>query len=144
MAYNMPVTFSVRAKIDDAADALENTGKSLKSIQGLVLRTIAKNAVKVVKAAIRSSTNRRTGALLKAYGYSVRKDKSSVSVYPKYNVDENRTNFIKSAVLSWGRPERNIAPKGFVQAGISYVNGGSYGDEGDKAGQKELDKYWSR
>ena len=132
---------SINADVAEVQYALEGTGKSLKTIQRLVLRTIAKGALKEVKAVIRSKA-RWTGSLLKSYGYKVKKDASAVSVYPKNGTDENRTNFIKAAVLSWGRPQRRIEPKGFVQAGITYAEGNSYKKEIDRVVEKELKKYW--
>ncbi len=136
--------------IEDVEKALAGTSKSLKSIRKSVLRIAAKETAKRVKAAINTSDlQRRTGELLKAYVYKVKKDGSAASVFPKALSGNGNTIFPKAMTLSYGHdgPTKrashwHIAPRGFVQAGQQYAESGAYMEEVQKMVNKELEKYW--
>ena len=136
--------------IEEVEKALAGTSKSLKSIRKSVLRIAAKETAKRVKAAISTSDlQRRTGELLKAYVYKVKKDGSAASVFPKALSGNGSTIFPKAMTLSYGHdgPTKrasswHIAPRGFVQAGQQYADSGAYMDEVQKMVNKELEKYW--
>jgi len=135
--------------IENVQQALAGTSKSLKSIQKSVLRIAAKETAKRIKAVINTSDlQKRTGELLKAYVYKVKKDGSEANVFPKA-LSKNRTIFPKAMTLSYGHdgPTKrakswNILPRGFVQAGQQYAENGAYMDEVQKIVDKELEKYW--
>ena len=153
---------SIEADVKEAQEALSGTSKSLKSIERKVLSVAARGTVKTIKGAIRSTTTRRTGELLKAYRYKVKRD-GSASIFPKGS-DGSTLIWAKASVLSYGatiRPRKGrgwlqvggdgyyarprevtIAPRGFVQAGERYAESGGYMTEVQKVVDKELSKYW--
>ena len=136
--------------IEEVQQALAGTSKSLNSIQKSVLRIAAKGTAKRIKAAINTSDlQKRTGELLKAYVYKVKKDGSQANVFPKALTGKDRTILPKAMTLSYGHdgPTKRakswyIAPRGFVQAGQQYAESGSYMDDVQKMIDKELEKYW--
>ena len=136
--------------IEEVEKALAGTSKSLKAIRKSVLRIAAKETAKRVKAAISASDlHRRTGELLKAYVYKVKKDGSEANVFPKALTGNGRTIFPKAMTLSYGHdgPTKraaswHIAPRGFVQSGQQYAESGAYMTEVQKMVDKELEKYW--
>lgn len=136
--------------IEEVQQALAGTSKSLNSIQKSVLRIAAKGTAKRIKAAINTSDlQKRTGELLKAYVYKVKKDGSQANVFPKALTGKDRTIFPKAMTLSYGHdgPTKRaknwyIAPRGFVQAGQQYAESGAYMDDVQKMIDKELEKYW--
>ena len=150
---------SIEADVKKAQEALSGTSKSLKSIELKVLAVAARGTVKTVKGAIRCTTTRRTGELLKAYTYKVKRDRSA-SIYPK----GSRLIIAKASVLSYGatiRPRKGrrwlqvegdgyyarprevtIAPRGFIQAGEHYAESGGYMTDVQEVVDKELSKYW--
>ena len=139
---------NVTPDFKEVEKALSGTTKSLPSIQRKTLSTIARGAVKQIKAVIRSGTHRRTGELLKAYRYKVKKD-GTATIYPKA-INSGDKIFPKSSVLSYGhsgptKRDRNFPIKavGFIQAGNSYIESGAYIPEVNKMIDKTLQKYWS-
>ena len=143
----------IAAQIDVSAvqEALSSTSKSLKSIERSALRVVAKATAKQVRAAIvASDLHNRTGELRKAYVYTVKKDGTSASVFPKALSGNDRTIFPKAMTLSYGHEGptkrcRNwrIAPRGFVQSGQQYAESGNYMSEIQALIDSELAKYWS-
>lgn len=136
---------NVEADVEEVQKALEKTSKSVKSIGTSALRVIARGSVSVIKGAIKSSgLQKRSGELLKCYGYKVSKNGKTVNVYPKALNGES-TIFPKVGALSYGtdkRPNRHLKAFGFVQAGIRAAQSGAYQDEMQKMIDKELRKYW--
>ena len=141
---------NIQTDITEVQEALAGTSKSLKSIQKATLRIAAKGTANTVKAAIRSSDlERRTGELLKAYTYKVKKSGDEAIVFPKALTGKDRTIFPKAMTLSYGHsgPTKRakswfIAPRSFVQAGEQYAEKGQYMDDVQKYIDKELEKYW--
>jgi hypothetical protein len=135
--------------LEEAVEALQQTGKSLGTIERKVLSTAAKGTVKAIKSAVRSSSlHRRTGELLKAYRYKYRKKKSEAVVYPAA-LDGSREIYPKAMTLNYGHSgptkrasDWNIPARGFVQAGNQYAESGAYMGDVESLVQKELDKYW--
>jgi len=142
---------NINTNIKEVQDALAGTSKSLKSIQKGVLRIAAKGTANTIKAAIKSSDlERRTGELLKAYTYKVKRSGDEANVFPKALSTKSRTIFPKVMTLSYGHdgPTKRakawfIAPRNFVQAGDAYANSEAYMDDVQKYIDKELEKYWS-
>lgn len=141
---------NIKTDITEVQEALAGTSKSLKSIQKTTLRIAAKGTANTVKAAIRSSDlERRTGELLKAYTYKVKKSGDEANVFPKALTGKDSTIFPKAMTLSYGHsgPTKRakswfIAPRNFVQAGEQYAEKGQYMDDVQKYIDKELEKYW--
>lgn len=135
---------SVKADIEHAQKALENTGKSLKSISKKVLGVIGRNTVKAIKKEIRSSgLKKRTGELSKTYFSKVKKNGNAVTILPKA-LNGEKSIFPKIMALSYGSEKRNIKAFGFVQKGMEYAENGVYSEEIEKMIQKELEKYWGK
>jgi len=134
--------FSIKADISEAQAALSGTSKSLASISRQTLGVIARGAVATVKKEIRSTTQKRTGELLRAYRYKVKKDGSEVNVFPKA-LNGEESIFPKAMALSYGTNDGRIKPRGFVQKGEDYVDKGGYEPEIQKLIDKELAKYWN-
>lgn len=141
---------SASVDIKEVQEALAGTSKSFPAIQKSVLRIAAKGTAKRIKAAINTSDlQKRTGELLKAYVYKVKKDGSEANVFPKALKAKDRTIFPKAMTLSYGHdgPTKrakgwHIAPRGFVQAGQQYAESGAYMGDVQKMVDKELEKYW--
>lgn len=134
--------FSIKADISEAQAALSGTSKSLASISRQTLGVIARGAVATVKKEIRSTTQKRTGELLRAYRYKIKRDGSEANVFPKA-LKGNDTIFPKAMALSYGTNDGRIKPRGFVQKGEDYVDKGGYEPEIQKLIDKELAKYWN-
>lgn len=132
---------SVEADVSRAQTALAGTSKSLVSISRQAMSIIGKGVRKETIKAIRITTNKRTGELLKAYRYKVKKDGSEVNVFPKALNGEG-TIFPKVMALNYGTSNGRLKALGFVQAGEKYAESNAYESEIDKMIQKELDKYW--
>lgn len=136
---------SIEADIEQTQKALEKTAKSISSISFSTLRIVAKNAVKVIKATIKSSgLNKRSGELLKCYGYRKSKRDTSLVVYPEALNGESSI-FPKVMALSYGsdkRPNRHLKAFGFVQAGKRVMENGNYKTQIEEMIDKELQKYW--
>lgn len=136
---------SIEADIEQTQKALEKTAKSISSISFSTLRIVAKNAVKVIKATIKSSgLNKRSGELLKCYGYRKSKRDTSLVVYPEALNGESSI-FPKVMALSYGsdkRPNRHLKAFGFVQAGQRAIENGNYKTQIEEMIDKELQKYW--
>ena len=144
---NMAKEFlNVSVDVENAQKALSSTSKSLKSISRQTLGIIGRTTAKAVKDAVRSSDmNRDTGEMLKAYRYKVKKDGSSVTVFPKAITSKESEIFPKTMALSYGTYKGvQNAHKAFrfVQKGNEFVESGAYMDEVNKMIQKQLDKYW--
>lgn len=141
---------SIQADVDEVQKALKGTAKSMKSIKKQALGAAGRGAAKTIKKAITSTTTKRTGELSKAYGYKVKKDGSSVSVWPKDKAVQANNHLVlaKAAVLSYGynagdgRKGPHVTARDFVQAGQTYVESGGYEAEFQKIVDKELKKYW--
>ncbi len=137
---------NVEADVEEVQRALEKTSKSVKSIGSSALRVIARGSVSVIKGAIRTSgLQKRSGELLKCYGYKVAKNGKTVNVYPKAINNPDVSIFPKIGALSYGtdkRPNRHLKAFGFVQAGIKAAESGAYQSEMQKMIDKELQKYW--
>ena len=131
---------SVTPDIEAVQEALAGTSKGLGQIQKRALGTIAQGVRKRINAAIRASTKRRTGELLKAYRYKTRKDGSQVNVYPKKQ--GKRNIFAKVYTLNYGKEGTKWRARGFVQRGEQYAQGSDWEADANKYVQKELDKYW--
>ena len=137
----MGAIFSVETDVQGAQKALEGTKKSLKSVQIGVLRIVAKGTVKAIKAGIRTSgIQRRTGELLKCYGYKVKKNSSEVNIFPK--AKGGSRIFPKVYVLNYGLPGTGHRPHSFIEKGEIYSESNAYQDEINNYIQKELAKYW--
>ena len=140
---------STEIDVSAVQEALAGTNKSLKAIQKDTLRIVARATAKEIRAAIRSSgLHQRTGELLKAYTYKVRRDGESATVFPK-GISGKTNIFPKVMTLSYGHegPTKRasswyIAPRGFVQRGENYAANGNYMDEVQKMIDKEIEKYW--
>lgn len=138
----MGAIFSVEVDVQGAQKALEGTKKSLKSVQSGVLRIAARGTVKAIKSGIRTSgIQRRTGELLKCYGYKVKKNSSEVNIFPK--AKGGSRIFPKVYVLNYGLPGTRHRPYSFIEKGENFAKENSYEDEINKHIQKELTKYWS-
>lgn len=135
---------SVEADIKNAQNALSGTKKSLKAISKKALGVIGRGTVKAIKTAIKGSgLKKRTGELLKSYRQKVKKDGSSMTVFPKA-LNGEKSIFPKIMALSYGSEKRNLKALGFVQKGSEYVEKGNYSEEIDKMVKKELEKYWGK
>lgn len=136
---------SIATDIEQTQKALEKTAKSISSISSTTLRIVAKDAVKVIKATIKSSgLNKRSGELLKCYGYRKSKRGASIVVYPKA-LNGEVSIFPKVMALSYGsdkRPNRHLKAFGFVQAGQRAIENGNYKTQIEEMIDKELQKYW--
>ena len=132
---------SVTPDVSAVQAALEGTSRSLENIQRRVLGTIAAGARKKINAAIRGSTKRRTGELLKSYRYKLKKDASAASVYPKKASKKSKI-FPKVYALNYGIEGTGHRARGFVQRGEQYASGAEYEKDVNKYVQNELDKYW--
>ena len=136
---------SIATDIEQTQKALEKTAKSISSISSTTLRIVAKDAVKVIKATIKSSgLNKRSGELLKCYGYRKSKRGASIVVYPKA-LNGEASIFPKVMALSYGsdkRPNRHLKAFGFVQAGQRAIENGNYKTQIEEMIDKELQKYW--
>lgn len=141
---------NIQTDISEVQNALAGTSKSLEAIQKGVLRIAASGTAKAVKTAIRSSDlKKRTGELLKAYVYKVKKSGEEANVFPKALTGKNKTIFPKAMTLSYGHSGATkkakawfIAPRNFVQSGERYAESGAYMDDVQKYIDKELEKYW--
>lgn len=139
----------IEVNVNDVVYALEQTGKSVKSIAKQSLGIIARGAVKVIKADIRAKIEKHSGDLLRAYGYKVHKDGTQANIYPK-----NRTDNIypKTIILSYGHtggtvraPSWIVEARDFVQTGKTWVaDTSNYSSEIDRMVDRTLDKYWSK
>lgn len=139
---------TVDADIKDVEEALAGTSQSLTSIRKQAVGIIAKGAVKTIKAAISSTTQKRTGELSKAYRYKVKRDGSQANVFPKA-LKTDSTIFPKAMTLSYGHTGKtkrannwNIRALGFVQSGQAWVDNGGYMNELEEMVDKQLKKYW--
>lgn len=133
--------FLVEADISKAQEALAGTSKSLLSIQRQTLGIIGKRVRNETVRAIKSTVQKRTGELFKAYRYKVKKDGSEVNVFPK-SQKGNGSIFPKAMALNYGTKDGRLKPRNFVQAGEKYAESSRYEADIDKMIQKELDKYW--
>lgn len=133
---------TVEADVSRAQAALSGTSKRLVSISRQTLGIIARGTVKTIKAEVRALTTKRTGELLKAYRYKVKKDGSVANVFPKA-LSGKDTIFPKAMALSYGTNDGKLKALGFVQSGEKYAESGAYQSEIEKMIQKELNKYWS-
>lgn len=131
---------SIEANVKEAQYALASTSKSLKSITKKTLTVAAKGTVKALKSAIRNTTTKRTGELLKCYGYKA--TSSKVNIYIKYAKNGDKI-FPKVFTLNYGLEGSKRIPKAFVQQGEKYAESNAYMPEVEKMIQKELNKYWS-
>ena len=128
--------------IDEVEKGLETIQANLVKVRRKTLQVVAQGTRKALNAAIRFKTKRRTGELLKAYRYKVRKDASQVSIFPKGLTAKSKI-FPKVYALNYGSEKRNIKPRSFIQAGELYAQEGEYmRDVEKKVIEKELLKYW--
>ena len=121
--------------------ALEGTTAGLEAMRKRTLSAAAQGARKKINAAIRATTKKRTGELRKAYRYKVKKDGSQANIYPR-KASKASQIFPKAYTLNYGREGTAHAPRGFVEAGERYAEGGQWEADANKLVQKELDKYW--
>lgn len=129
---------TVEADVEAVQDALSKTSKSLTSIQRQVIGVLARETVKTIKGAIRSTTIRHTGELLRCYGYRIKKDGSTGSVYPRGTAGSKI--FPKVYTLNYGTPARpKQDAKGFIQSGENYLQKDHTG-EMEKIVEKTLQK----
>jgi hypothetical protein len=133
---------SVKADVSRAQVALAGTSKSLVSISRQTLGIIGKGTVKTIKREIKALTETRTGELLKAYRYKVRKDGTLANVFPKA-LNGEKSIFPKAMALSYGTKNGRLKALGFVQSGEKYAESDDCQSDIDKMIQKELAKYWS-
>lgn len=139
---------SIEAEIDQVEQALSGTSKSFETIRRQAVGIIAKGAVTKIKAVIQTTTVKRSGELLKAYRYKVRRDGSQANVFPKA-LNSDSTIFPKAMTLSYGHDGKtkraanwHIKALGFVQSGKAWVDSGAYMPELENMVDKELNKYW--
>ena len=131
----------VSADVEEVQKALAGTSKSLTAIARQSIAVIARGTVKAIKQEIQSTTERHTGALLKCYGYRIKKDGSSGSVYPR-GVSGSQI-FPKVFALNYGTDKKpNLKPRAFVQKGEQYAQSGTYMSELEKLVEDNLRKYW--
>lgn len=143
------MVLGIEADVSGAVKALEGTSKSLKSIERQVVGIVARGGVKAIKSAIRTSgLQRRTGELLKAYRYKVKKSGGEANIFPKA-LNSSSTIYPKAMTLSYGHtgPTRRnsrweILPRCFVQSGREWIESGKYDRDIERMVQKQLDKYW--
>lgn len=138
---------SVEADVKEVQQALSETNKSLTSIQRQSIAVIAKGTVKAIKQGIRENVGKRSGELLKCYGYRVKRDGSSGSVYPRGK--SGSAIFPKAFIQNYGHTgatkraqEWTVAPKAFIQKGERYIESASYTQELQRLVDKNLAKYW--
>lgn len=132
---------SVSADVEEIQRALEGTSKSLTAIQRQSIAVIARGTVKAIKREISDTTEKHTGELLKCYGYRIKKDGSSSSVYPR-GISGSRI-FPKVFALNYGTDKKpHLRPRAFVQKGEQYVQQGDYMTELEKLVEQNLQKYW--
>lgn len=139
---------SIEAEINQVEQALAGTSKSFETIRRQAVGIIAKGAVTKIKAVIQTTTVKRSGELLKAYRYKVRRDGSQANVFPKA-LNSDSTIFPKAMTLSYGHDGKtkraanwHIKALGFVQSGKSWVDSGAYMPDLENMVDKELNKYW--
>lgn len=139
---------SIEAEINQVEQALAGTSKSFETIRRQAVGIIAKGAVTKIKAVIQTTTVKRSGELLKAYRYKVRRDGSQANVFPKA-LNSDSTIFPKAMTLSYGHDGKtkraanwHIKALGFVQSGKAWVDSGAYMPDLENMVDKELNKYW--
>ena len=132
---------NVKPDIEAVQDALAGTAAGLENIRKRTLGTIASGAKRRISQAIRLTTKKRSGELLKAYRYKVKKDGSAASLFPRGQGKSSRI-FPKVYTLNYGKEGTKWAARGFVQRGELFVQGAEYEKDVNKYVQKELDKYW--
>ena len=132
---------AVKPEVEAVQKALSGTATGLTQMQRQVLSIAAKGTRKKIIAGIRATTKRRTGELLKAYRYKVRKDASEANVYPR-KASKKSQIFPKVYTLNYGLKGTRYMARGFVERGEQYAEAGEYMQEANKYVQKELDKYW--
>ncbi len=132
---------SVKAETEAAAEALEGTAAQFPRIKRRVLSLAAQGTRKKINAAIRITTKRRTGELLKAYRYKVHKDGDQVNIFPKGQGTKSRI-FPKVYTLNYGSSKTRHKARGFIQQGELYAQSDDWMGAVNKLVQKELDKYW--
>lgn len=134
---------AISAQVEVAAvqEALSGTSAGLSAMRGRVLSAAGKGTRQKVNQAIRATTKRRTGELLKAYRYRVKKDAGQVNIYPRKATKASQV-FPKAYTLNYGLEGTAHVPRGFVERGEAYAENGEYMAEAEKLVQKELDKYW--
>ena len=131
---------NVTPDIEAVQEALAGTNRSMENIRKRALGTIAAGTKRRINQAIRQTTKRRTGELLKSYGYKVKGGGSQVNVFPKKQGKKNI--FAKVYTLNYGKEGTGRKPRGFVQRGELYAQGTDWEADANKYVQKELDKYW--
>lgn len=138
----------IEADINQVEQALSGTSKSFETIRRQAVGIIAKGAVNKIKAVIQATTQKRTGELLKAYRYKVRRDGTQANVFPKA-INSDSTIYPKAMTLSYGHSGKtaraanwHIKALGFVQSGKAWVDSGAYMPDLENMVDKELNKYW--
>lgn len=145
----MTNAISVQTDIEDAIKKLSTTPKAEKSIAKQTLGIIGKGTAKRITSAIKGSgLQNRTGELAKGFIYKVKKDGSSVTVYPN-TTDWGSKIFPKAYVLSFGHSGSTtraksftVEARGFIQSGRTWAEAGGYKAEVDKMVDKVLNKYF--
>ena len=134
---------AIDADVSKAQRALQGTSKSLKSIERKTLSIASRGTVKAIKIAIRGVLKRRTGELLKCYGYKVHKD-GVANVFPKGKTGSKV--FPKAYTLNYGYKGKTKRawnkPHSFIEKGEAFAASGAYMPEVEKMISKELEKYW--
>lgn len=137
---------TVESNIESVQKQLATTSKSIKSISKSVLRIIAKGTVKAVKAHIRETMVKRTGELLKCYGYKVHDRNGSLHVTVAPRGKSGDEIFKKAYVQSFGYngnvPRAWNKAHEFAQKGHEFAQGNAYMNDVQKMVEKELLKQW--
>lgn len=125
--------------------ALAGTSKSFASIRRKALSIIARGTVKAINAGIRETLHSRSGELLKAFRYHVRKD-GTANVYP--DGETGSSIFPKTFGLNFGYngPTKRAQnrPHSFIEIGRQWAESGAYMPDVEKMVEKELSKYWGK
>lgn len=125
--------------------ALAGTSKSFASIRRKTLSIMARGTVKAINTGIRERLNRRTGELLKAFRFHVKKN-GTANVYP--DGESGGKIFPKTFALNFGYDgETKRAynkPHSFIEIGRTYLESGAYMPDVEKMVSKELEKYWGK
>lgn len=137
------MVISIEAEVSGVRRALEGTGRGVQRGAKAVVRAVARGTVKAIKGGIRATTKRRTGELLKAYGYRTWRNGAGATVRPK-GANGSRI-FPKVFSLNYGRKGTRMLPRHFVQKGEAWAQQGSNWEaEAEKIISREIARYWGR
>lgn len=132
---------SIEADVSAVKSALAGTKRGMRSAARAMIRVVARGTVKAIKSGIRATTKRRTGELLKAYGYRTWKRGEGATVRPR-GANGSRI-FPKVFSLNYGRKNDRLAPRHFVQRGNEWAsNPANWDGEAEAIVRREIAKYW--